>query len=271
MNRIAAVVAGLSLAFVGTSATFAGTINVPGDYETIQGAVDAANNGDEIVVAPGTYTSTHPAHVVDMKGKAITLHASGTPEETVIDGENARRGVACVSGETELTVIEGFTITNGYGVRYDFDGDGSNDWWEDDGGGIFCKGNSSPTITDCTISGNTANNNGGGIYCLDNCSPTITNCSITGNSTIFGQTTHGGGISCINNSNPTITGCTITGNSTNSASGSGGGGIYFAYSPNSILSDTMVCGNAPDQIYGSWIATMAAPSTASWQIAAAVI
>ena len=55
MHHIAAVVAGLSLAFVGTSATFAGTINVPGDHATIQGAIDASSNGDVIAVAAGTY------------------------------------------------------------------------------------------------------------------------------------------------------------------------------------------------------------------------
>ena len=42
MNRIAAVVAGLSLAFVGTSTTFAGTIDVPGNYsQALQDAINA--------------------------------------------------------------------------------------------------------------------------------------------------------------------------------------------------------------------------------------
>ena len=54
MNRIAAVVAGLSLAFVGTSATFADTINVPGDHALIQDAIDASANGDVINIAAGT-------------------------------------------------------------------------------------------------------------------------------------------------------------------------------------------------------------------------
>ena len=42
MNRIAAVVAGLSLAFMGSSATIAATINVPGDYPTIEEAISAS-------------------------------------------------------------------------------------------------------------------------------------------------------------------------------------------------------------------------------------
>ncbi|MCH2149793.1 MAG: hypothetical protein MK095_10215, partial [Phycisphaerales bacterium] len=55
MHRIAAVVAGLSLAFVGTSATIAATINVPADQPTIAAAISASVNGDVITIAAGTY------------------------------------------------------------------------------------------------------------------------------------------------------------------------------------------------------------------------
>ena len=41
-------------AVVGTGAG-ADILNVPGDFETIQAAIDARSDGDEIVVAPGTY------------------------------------------------------------------------------------------------------------------------------------------------------------------------------------------------------------------------
>ena len=110
----------------------------PADFDNIQAAVNAASDGDEIIVAPGTYTSTQDGHVVNMLGKAITLRSSQGADVTIIDGEGARRGIACFSGETAKTVIEGFTITNGLSVDHDYDGNGKYDQWEDSGGGIHC-------------------------------------------------------------------------------------------------------------------------------------
>ena len=167
------------------------TINVPADYTTIQAAVNAAQDGDTVLVAPGTYTGTGD-WVINPLGKAITIRASGTPEETILDGGGARRVVQCSSGEGLGTIIEGFTIKGG-DIGY--------------GGGIVCR-DSSPTITGCTISGNTATY-GGGIYSYYDSSPTITDCTISNNSA-----DEGGGIFCYD-SNPTITDCTISGNTDN--------------------------------------------------------
>ncbi len=194
------------------------------DYTNIQAAVDAASDGDEVVVYPGTYTDTQDGHVVNMLGKAITLRSTGTADVTIIDGENARRGIVCVNAEPSSTTIDGFTISGGLSVEYDYDGDGSADWWEDDGGGILCY-YSDPTITNCTISGNTGNF-GGGILCSYNSDPTITNCTITNNT----ATHYGGGIYSNTSSSPTISGCTISGNT----SSQDGGGIYCSSSSPAI-------------------------------------
>ena len=268
MNRIAAVVAGLSLAFVGTSATIADTINVPADYPTIQGAVDAANPGDEIVVAPGTYTSTQDGHVVDMKGKAVTLRSSDGPKVTIIDGENARRGVACFNGETNATVIEGFTITNGNATWYDYNGDGDENWWYGYGGGILCWDNSSPTITGCTISSNTAGI-GAGIY-TTNANPEITDCEISYNTSTY----LGAGLFCATNSIVTIENCVLSDNIAGPGKGGGaaistvfttlnitgstisnnyganpGGGIY-CYGGSATINDCMITGNSSGHEFG---------------------
>src|SRR5262245_15837686 len=58
----------------------ADTLHVPSEYPTIQAAIDAAVDGDEIIVAPGTY---HEA--INFNGKALHLHSSDGPETTIID------------------------------------------------------------------------------------------------------------------------------------------------------------------------------------------
>lgn len=104
------------------------------DFNSIQAAVEYAAAGDEILVAPGVYTSDHPLRVVDMLGKPLTLRGSGENDPTIIDGESVRRGIVCLNEETAKTVIEGITIRNGVGVEHDFDLNGTDDWWESSGG-----------------------------------------------------------------------------------------------------------------------------------------
>jgi len=242
-----------TLVLAGTS--LAATINVPADYTTIQAAIDAASNGDEILVAPGMYTDTQDGHVVDMKGKSILLRSLGGPEVTVIDGENARRGIACFRSEYKDCVIDGFTIRNGYGVPHDYDASGGTDHWEDDGGGILTCLNSHPTIRNCIITNGSAVN-GGGIGCYETY-PTIIGCTISNNTaeagggiflsgsrasfidcTISGNSAsdRGGGVLSINDSDAGFFNCTISNNAADS-----GGGIYLSGSP--TLTDCTITGN----------------------------
>ena len=75
----------------------------------------------------------------------------------------------------------------------------------------------------------------------DNSSPTVTNCSFSGNT----ATTRGGGGMFNNNSSPTVTNCTFSGNT---AAFSGGG--MFNFNSNPTVSNTGFCDNTPDQIAG---------------------
>ena len=75
-------------AVVGTGAG-ADILNVPGDFETIQAAIDARSDGDEIVVAPGTYNEALFAETVPGSGiprKVFTLRSSTrNPADVIID------------------------------------------------------------------------------------------------------------------------------------------------------------------------------------------
>jgi len=189
------------------SAGMAATILVPGDQPTIQAGIDAAVDGDLVLVALGTYVEN-----INFLGKEIIVLSESGSDVTAIDGNQAGSVVKFESGETGEAVIEGFTIRNGD---------------TNAGGGIFCW-SSYPTITNCTITGNVSSfvsgglGEGGGIYC-GNASPTIMNCKILEN-----NGSRGGGLGiCGSSSSPTIMNCTITGNISDSFRG---GGIYCSYS-----------------------------------------
>ena len=75
---------------------------VPEEYQTIQGAINAANDGDVISVGPGEYYE----HV--SVNKSVTLLGE---EGTTIDGNGTG---AVVSVTRDNVEISGFTIQNGY-------------------------------------------------------------------------------------------------------------------------------------------------------------
>ena len=209
--RIAPAALFLILSFYAFPA-IAATIHIPFDLPTIQSGIDGASDGDLVLVAPGTYFEN-----IDFLGKAIELRSEGGAHVSVIDGNRDGLVVRFFSEETEDAVIDGFTIRNG-------DGDVN-------GGGIECYF-SSPTITNCRITENSAIN-GGGIYCYES-SPTITNCTISLNS----AGGDGGGMN-FQISSPVIANCRIFGNS----AGSFGGGIR-CYSSSFTMANCSISENS---------------------------
>jgi hypothetical protein len=153
--------------------------NVPADYNTIQAAIDAAQVGDTVLVAPGTYLEN-----IDFHGKAITVTSAAGPEVTVIDGNRAGSVVTFATGEGPGAVLNGFTIRNG---RAGFDAPG---YWT--GGGILVTV-ASPTITNNIITDNQAVT-GCGIG-INSGSPTIQGNVIVRNTQAGGSGGGGGGIS----------------------------------------------------------------------------
>jgi len=144
-------------------------------YKTIQRGIDAACDGDAVIVAKGTYTQN-----IQFKGKNITL-ASTDPldrdvvAETIIDGNGAGSVVTFAGSETEKCVLSGFTVRNGSAGT---------------GAGI-CGGTADKhthaTIRNNVIAGNTASYEGGGIAWCDG---SVQNNLISGNSAHNGAGAH---------------------------------------------------------------------------------
>lgn len=136
----------------------AAIIRVPADFATVQAAIDAASDGDEIIVSPGIY----PEHI-NFKGKNIILRSIDPTSPTVVantilDGQHSGfRSVVTFDGtESSTCVLAGFTICNG---------------WAESGGGI-CGNGTHATIENNVIRDNLARGpsmmgDGGGIWRCD--------------------------------------------------------------------------------------------------------
>jgi len=85
------------------------TIRVPGDFLTIQKGIDAAVNGDTVLVAAGTYKGAGNKNL-DFKGKAITVTSENGAALTIIDCEGVGRGFYFHSGETSKSVVGGLPL-----------------------------------------------------------------------------------------------------------------------------------------------------------------
>jgi len=180
-------------------------IAVPGDYATIQEAIDAASKGDEIIVSQGTFYEN-----IEFKGIDVTLR-SGDPtdpavvEQTIINGTGDTSCIKFKGTESPDCVLSGFTITGGFSPDF--------------GGGIRGHG------AQATIENNIIQNNycstagekdlgfGGGIF---NCHGTIRNNTIKAN-----KASWGGGLAHCHGS---IEKNTIDGNETVEYDG---GGLYY--------------------------------------------
>lgn len=114
MTRTASVTTLLLLLLsilAGTIPVGAGTVLVPSDHATIQAGIDAATDGDTVMVAPGTYAGAGNRALL-WQWRDISLISEGGASSTIIECGHTEAGfIGC--GQSNASVIEGFTIRNG--------------------------------------------------------------------------------------------------------------------------------------------------------------
>ena len=216
----------------------------PGNaFKTIQRGINAAVDGDTVMVLPGEYRGTGNKEL-DFGGKAITVKSQDGPAATVINCQGSGRAFYFHSAEDATSIVEGFSLTGGNSST---------------GGAIYCVG-SSPTILGCMIFGNaTSGSTSGTIYCYNNANTVLSGCTIQDNSgasaavrfnnssgqmlncLLYGNssTGAGGAIRCDNGSKTTVVrNCTVVNNTSNS----NGGGLYVR-SASAQVTDCIFRGN----------------------------
>jgi hypothetical protein len=215
----------------------------------LRGAIDMANilNGAQTITFDPTVFATAQtirltAGPLDVSDPGGTQTITGPAAGVTISG-GGTSGVFQIFGGTAH--LSGLTITDG-------NSNGAGAVYNDSGGGVYNIG--TVTLTNCTLSGDSAGLGGG----MENFGmATLTDCTVSGNST----TTTGGGVR--NDGTAKLTNCTITGNSSNVGAGvynygmamlidctisgnrasDGGGGVYNYSSATATLTDTIVAGN----------------------------
>jgi len=200
-----------------------GLLIVPTVFGTIQEAVDAAIDGDQIVIVPGTYSG--PGNFdIDFGGKEITVRSiapndPNTVRNTIVDGNSGGPnqgecgfGFVFENAEGANTVLEGLTIT---GSRW--------------GGGIYLY-QACPVIRNCII----RDNRGNGILGSFSGDLIIEGCTLARNN---GGEWGGGGIHLSGTGSLTVTDCLVTDHSTYDW-GYGGGIRYEWWSGEGPPADT---------------------------------
>jgi hypothetical protein len=211
------------------------TVNVPGQYASIQAAIDAAPSNEMriISVAAGTY-----AGPIAFNGKPVIVRGTGAAN-TVIDGTDGQplSVVRFTGGEPAIAALEGVTVRHGAtGTPFP----GAPQFLV--GGGVFAY-NSAANIYNCVIEENSAAFGAGAYFW--NCSGKIERCIVRGNT----ASDDAGGIQLYRGS-PQVIDSIIENNS----AGNRGGGMHLVGGTPALM-QTIVRDNQSSNTVGgiSWV------------------
>ncbi len=198
-------------------------------FDSIQRAIDRVASPGTVNVAAGTYRENLVWDTKDLQvlgaGRDVCTVNGDVDDDGTGDGSCLR-----IADVPASALVQGFTFRDGRAQH-------TSDVRKY-GGGIYIY-NSSPTITGCTLTDNSAQWSGGGIF-LTSSSPTISSNIISDNTAGGG----GGGIST-QSSNPTISHNTFTGNSVDGY----GGGVH-CYQSDATISGNVFTGNSTPWLGG---------------------
>ncbi len=193
----------------------------------LQAAVDAADDGDTVLVTNGTY-ATGP--VTLQAGVPCRLALSGAVTVRSVNGAAATRIVG--GGQAGANAVRcayvgqggrliGFMLTNGC-TRADGD-----ELTAQSGGGVWCAAGG--VVSNCVIAGNAAGSTGGGA--------TLAPLAVLADSEVTGNTAqHGGGVFCA--AGGLVRHCTIAGNAASGTLFGGGGGV-FCYKGGTVVNSIL--------------------------------
>ncbi len=94
-------------ATITTASAFSSTLHVPGEYATVQEAIDAATAGDEVVLAAGTYTDSFV-----FKEDHVVVRSAEGPSKTIIDGSGTMDYALAYFPPFSSGELHGVTIRN---------------------------------------------------------------------------------------------------------------------------------------------------------------
>jgi hypothetical protein len=198
----------------------ASVIYVPSQQPTIQAGINAAGNGDTVLVASGTYTGPGNFDISTL-GKRILLRSEAGPDFTTLLLEHSEvendRGFEITDGEDSTTTIEGFSITSSPGI-----------WGSARGGAVRCY-YSSPRFVNCIFSFQRTVSGPGAIL-AEHSSARFEDCTfsqnVAGNSAFFARPTYAdpavggnGGAASAESSDLSFVRCLFSGNVADAGSG----------------------------------------------------